>query len=236
MIQTNEINKWYISLFDEFERNLNGESKSPVHRLRKKAIEDFAQLSFPTNKNEEWRFTNISPLLKHKFKPALNAPSVSREEVNKFRFSGLKCSMMVFVNGFFSEELSEISSIKDRITIKSISTAIKENNFQIEKHFNKYADSSTQIFTALSTAYIMDGAFIHVPEGIIIEEPIHILFLSSSKDDMILSHPRNLIVTEKNAQVLIIEHYVVTEASLSQGQCSIIIFKFYNFVNNFLIL
>ena len=214
MIQTNEINKWYISFFDEFERNLNGESKSPVHQLRKKAIEDFSQLSFPTNKNEEWRFTNISPLLKHKFNPAFIAPSVAKEEVDRFRFNGMKCSLMVFVNGFFSEELSEIRSIKDKITIKSISIAIKENNPQMPKHFNKYADSSTQIFTALSTAYLMDGAFIHVPEGIIIEEPIHILFLSSSKNDKILSHPRNLIITEKNSQVLIIEHYAGLDNSI----------------------
>ena len=114
MIQTNDINKWYISLFDEFERNLNGESKSPIHQLRKKAIQDFSQLSFPTNKNEEWRFTNISPLLKHKFTPALIAPSISKAEVDKFRFNGMKCSLMVFVNGFFSHELSEIDSIKDK--------------------------------------------------------------------------------------------------------------------------
>src|ERR1017187_5172260 len=150
MIQTNEINKWYISLFDEFERNLNGESKSPVHQLRKKAIEDFSQLSFPTNKNEEWRFTNIAPLLNHKFKPAISAPKISREEVDKFRFNGMKCTLVVFVNGFYNEELSDIRLIKDQITIKSISTAIKENSPQIQKHFNKYADSSTQIFTALN--------------------------------------------------------------------------------------
>jgi Fe-S cluster assembly protein SufD len=214
MIQTNEINNWYISLFNEFEKNLNGESKSAVHMLRKKAIEDFSQLSFPTNKNEEWRFTNISPLLKHKFKPAINAQSVSLKEVDRFRFNGMKCSLMVFVNGFFSEELSEINSIKDKITIKSLSTAIKENDPYVQKHFAKYADSSTQIFTALSTAYLMDGAFIHIPEGILIEEPIHIMFLSSSTDEKILSHPRNLIIAEKNTQSLIIEHYAGIDNSI----------------------
>ncbi|MDR3667989.1 MAG: Fe-S cluster assembly protein SufD [Ignavibacteriaceae bacterium] len=214
MIQTNEINKWYVSLFDEFERNLNGESKSPVHQIRKKAIEDFSQLSFPTNKNEEWRFTNIAPLLKHKFKPAINTQQISREEVNRFRFKGMKCSFVVFENGFYNEELSDIRSVEDQITIKSLSAAIKENNPQIQKHFNKYADTSTQIFTALSTAYIMDGVFIHMPEGKVIDEPIHVLFLSSSKGDEILSHPRNLIITEKNSQVLIIEHYAGTDNSI----------------------
>jgi Fe-S cluster assembly protein SufD len=214
MMQTEEINRWYVSIFNEFERNLNGESKSPVHQLRKKAIKDFSQLNFPTKKDEEWRFTNISPLLKHKFNPVIKAPYVAKEEVDRFRFNGLKCSMMVFVNGFFSEELSNISSLKDKITINSISAAIKENNPQIQNHFNKYADSSTQIFTALSTAYTMDGAFIHVPANAIIEEPIHILFLSSSKDEKILSHPRNLIVAENKSQVSIIEHYAGLDDSI----------------------
>jgi Fe-S cluster assembly protein SufD len=214
MIETNEINKWYISLFNEFERNLNGESKSPVHLLRKKAISDFSNLSFPTNKNEEWRFTNISPLLRHKFKLAVEAPSIDKNEAARFRFEGMKCSFVVFVNGFFSEELSEIQSIKNDITIKSLSTAIMENDPQILKHFNKYADSETQIFSALSTAYLMDGVFIHVPENKIIDTPIHVLFLSTSEDDKLLSHPRNLIVTEKNSQALVVEHYAGLDNSI----------------------
>jgi Fe-S cluster assembly protein SufD len=60
----------------------------------------------------------------------------------------------------------------------------------------------------------MDGAFIYVPEDIIIEEPIHILFLSSSKENKILSHPRNLVITEKNSQLLIIEHYAGFDNSI----------------------
>jgi Fe-S cluster assembly protein SufD len=214
MIQTNEINKWYVSLFNKFESNLNGESKSPIHLLRKKAIEDFSQLSFPTNKNEEWRFTNISPLLKYKFKPAENTLVISNDEVERFRFKGMKCALMVFINGFFSKELSDLSLVNDRITIKSIASAIKENNPLLQKHFNQYADSSNQIFTALSTAYIRDGAFIHIPENQVIEEPIHILFLSSSKDDKILSHPRNLFIADKKSQVNIIEHYAGLDNSV----------------------
>jgi Fe-S cluster assembly protein SufD len=228
MTELNETNKWYVSLFDEFEKNLNGESKLPVHLLRKKAIEDFSTLSFPTKKNEEWRFTNITPLLQNKFTLAGKSPSVSKDEVNRFRFSGMKSPIMVFVNGNYSDKLSELSSLKGKITVKNISSALKENNPQIAKHFAKYADSSNQIFTALSTAFIKDGAFVHVPENVIIEEPLHILFLTTSKDEKILMHPRNLFIIDKNSQISIIEHYagldesvyftnVVTEISVGEN-------------------
>jgi Fe-S cluster assembly protein SufD len=64
-----------------------------------------------------------------------------------------------------------------------------------------------QIFTALSTAFTDDGAFIYIPSGKIVEEPIHIIFITDSGNEKILTQPRNLFIAEKNSQVTIIEHY-----------------------------
>ncbi len=82
------------------------------------------------------------------------------------------------------------------------------------KHFGKYADHQNHIFTALSTAYTEDGAFIYVPAGKIVEEPIHIIFITESEDEKILTQPRNLFVAEKSSQVTIIEHYACDEESI----------------------
>ena len=70
-----------------------------------------------------------------------------------------------------------------------------------------------QIFTALSTAYIKDGAFIYVPEGIILEDPVHVLFVASV-DEEILIQPRNLFIAGKNSQVMLIEHYACTKENI----------------------
>ncbi len=77
-----------------------------------------------------------------------------------------------------------------------------------KNHFGKYADYKNHIFTALSTAYTKDGAFIYVPDGKIVEDPIHIIFVASSNKDKLLIQPRNLFIAGDNAQVTIIEHYV----------------------------
>ena len=53
---------WYLSVFKDFEERLNGETQSPLHQLRREAIERFGNSGFPTSKDEEWRFTNIAPL------------------------------------------------------------------------------------------------------------------------------------------------------------------------------
>ena len=83
----------------------------------------------------------------------------------------------------------------------------------LNEHLGKYANYKTQIFTALSTAFTQDGAFINIPDNKIVEEPINILFITSAGEEKILSQPRNLFVAGKNSQVTIIERYV----SLDEG-------------------
>jgi Fe-S cluster assembly protein SufD len=202
-----EIKEWYLDEFKKFESTLNGESVEPIHQLRKEAISNFSELSFPNTKDEEWKYTNIAPLLKHNFKPSLVKGNITGEQVDKFLFDQLEHNLLVFVNGHFDENLSRIKCLPDGVIAGSIADAIKQKSPVIEKHFGKYADFKSQIFTALSTAYIKDGAFIFVPDGKIIKDAFHILFLTTSGDDKILTQPRNLFVAGKNSQVTIIEHY-----------------------------
>jgi len=117
-------------------------------------------------------------------------------------------SLIVFINGSFSLENSILLNMPEGVIVDSIANQIKKNNKVLLKYFGKYADHQNHIFTALSTAYTEDGAFIYIPAGKIVEEPIHIIFIMDSDNEKILTQPRNLFVAEKNSQVTIIEHYV----------------------------
>lgn len=209
-----DIKKYFINQFDEFEKSLNGERTSEFHQLRKSAINKFENLNFPTQRDEEWKYTNISSLLKHNFLPAKSKEIVSSEIINKFLFDKLEHSLLVFVNGNFSPELSKITDLPKGVEVGSISDAIKNNNPLIKKHLGKYAKDENYFFTTLSSAFIKDGAFIYVPDGKIVEDPIHIIFYTNSSDTKILSQPRNLFVAGKNSQVSIIEHYVSDEENI----------------------
>ncbi len=202
-----EIKKWYISNFESFENSLNGESKLPIHKFRKEAIENFKELNFPTTKDEEWKYTNIAPLLKYNFKPAAETKNTAAEKLQNHLFNEINKNVVVFVNGYFSEDLSSLKAVPQGVTVGSIGDAIKNTSPVLEKHFGKYADFKTHIFTALSTAYTNDGAFIHVPDGKIVEEPVHLIFLADAGNEKILIQPRNLFVIGKNSQITILEHY-----------------------------
>lgn len=206
-----DIKQYFINQFDEFEKSLNGEKTSDFHKVRKDAISKFAELTFPTQKDEEWKYTNISPLLKHSFSPFAVKVNVPSETINKFLFDKMEHSLLVFINGNFSSELSKLIDIPKGVVIGSLADELKNDNPIVKKHLGKYAENENYFFTTLSTAFTKDGAFIYVPDGKVVEDPIHIIFITKSSSKKILTQPRNLFVAGKNSQVSIIEHYVSDE-------------------------
>ena len=203
-----DFKEWFVKNFETFEDNLNGEKTPGLHRIRKEALQNFSDLSLPTLKDEEWRYTNISPLLKYNFTIPSEDLTISDELVNKYLFAEMNSNILIFINGKFSEENSKLLNLPEGTIAGSISDAIKNNPAIIEKHFGKYASYSNQIFTALSTAFTMDGAFVYVPNGKMVENPIHIIFITTASEDKIITQPRNLFVASENSQVTIIEHFV----------------------------
>jgi len=78
----------------------------------------------------------------------------------------------------------------------------------LEKHLARYALGQDNAFTSLNTAFFQDGAFVYVSAGKVVEKPIQLLFISTGKESGATSHPRNLIIAEKDAHVTVIESYV----------------------------
>jgi len=212
MSQLLDVKNWYLKSFESFENSLNGESSKPVHKIRKEALERFSQLNFPTAHDEDWRFTNISPLLKYNFEPAAKI-ELKLQQVKKYLFDKTKGNVLVFVNGHFAQELSHLVKSSGGITVGSLAGQLKDNSPVVNQHLGKYANHREQIFTALSTAFTRDGAFVYVPDNQILEEPVQILFITSTGGKNILAQPRNLYVTGKSSQVSIVERYL----SLDEG-------------------
>jgi len=213
-----ENQEWYLSLFQRFEKNLDGEVTSPLHKIRKAAIDRFAELGFPTTRDEEWKFTDVSPILKRSFKPALRGESrnLTAREIEKFNLGAPGYPRIVFVNGHYVEELSNLPALENGIRIGSLAAAIKRDPGFVEQHLAVGTRRATPVyddngFTALNTAFIQDGAFVYIPDDVVVETPIHLLFVSTeggTEEVAPLSQPRNLMITGKHSQGTFIESYV----------------------------
>lgn len=206
----------YRSHFEVLEKHLNGDTGSAVHGIRSRAFERFMELGFPGPKHEEWRFTNIAPIAKSKFKPvgSLKAPVLSSADMAKYTFGGLHCTRLVFVNGRYAPDLSFLASLPEGTTVGSLAEALESNADVVRTHLAKYATYDNNTFTALNTAFMQDGAFVHVPDGKVVEDPIHLLFISSGSEEAFVVHPRNLIIAGNGSQVSLVETYVAKGAGV----------------------
>lgn len=181
--------------------------------LRRRAFGRFTTLGFPTTKHEDWRFTNVQPIARTLFAPGDGTATVSEADLQRLGFGGISAARLVFVDGRHRPELSRIRQLPAGLHVGSLAEALDSGDPRAQAHLSRYADFQDDAFTALNTAFIEDGAFVHASSGTIAEEPIHILMLStdggaSAPGSPRISHPRHLVVAEAGSVVTLIEHYV----------------------------
>jgi Fe-S cluster assembly protein SufD len=133
---------------------------------------------------------------------------VTAKAFGHFTLAGLAGIKLVFVNGHFAPELSSTAKLPEGVKVMSLAAALASDTALVEKHLFRHARADANAFTALNTAFFQDGAFIYVPAGETVTEPIQLLYVSTAKDDGATAHLRNLIVAEKGSQVTVIESFV----------------------------
>jgi len=202
-------NQLYLSSFKSFEKSLNGEAKSWLHNMRKDALSAFDELGFPTTRNEEWKYTNVAPIAKENFTHILKPEShtVTLDDVKRYGYEGLDAHLVVFVDGHFDKQLSSIRDLPDGVKIGSLAEELRADSAPVKQHLGKYVSYEDDAFTSLNTAFIIDGAFIYLPENALVEKPIHLLFISSDRNEPFVTYPRNLVVAGKHSKATIIETY-----------------------------
>ncbi len=200
--------EFYIENFKIFQHKLNGESKSFLNEFRKESFNKFSSLEFPTNKNEDWKYTDTAPVLKHNFLPLEKADTagISGDEIKKHLFKNIESHLLVFIDGFLSPQLSSLYTLPKGVFIGSLNDLSKSNPAVIEQHLNKISDQETA-FSALNGSYAMDGLAVIIPEGTILERPVQVLFLNGGSSENLLSVPRNLIIAGKNSNLKLIMSY-----------------------------
>ena len=177
--------------------------------LRRSAIDRFALTGFPTSRDEEWRFTPIVPITKAAWRHSSGpAHKVSRQDLAPFIFGHPEWTTLAFVDGAYSEALSSTGAIGKGVRVGSLSEALKSDSSLLARHLARHAPIEASPFTALSTAFMTDGSFVHVAPNLDLARPIHLIFVTTSKAAGAVTHPRNLLVVEAGARVSVIESYV----------------------------
>ena len=181
---------------------------------RRHALERFTALGFPTTREEEWRFTSLAPIAERRFVLAKNGASALRpQDLDPLRLPGTTAATLVFANGRYVPAASDIRGLPPGVRIDSLGVAMSQPANAIEKHLTRAASADRHAFTALNTAFLLDGAFLSVPDGIQVETPIQFVFVASGDEPETLAHPRVLVVMGAGSKASIVESYGGAHAS-----------------------
>jgi Fe-S cluster assembly protein SufD len=195
-------------------RQSRASENSWLDRLRENAMERFVELGFPSVKEEEWKYTNVSAIARSNFQPADSSGLKAKSEVELKMISSVseaRTSQLVFVDGTLRSDLSSLGALPEQVIAIDLAQALADASFSdiVRTHLARQADYVVNGFTALNTAFINHGAFIYIPRGVTVEAPIHLLFMARGENTA--NFPRVLIVAEENSSATIVENFVSAE-------------------------
>ena len=191
--------------------------KGAVAALREDAFKRFDAAGLPHRRVEEWKYTDLRKLMGDAF-PLAGAPDAAAKARAKNAgkvFDAIDCRRLVFVDGAFVAELSDLTP-EPGLTIASMADALAKGDALVASHVGKtFATDDAAV--ALNTALMGDGAVINVAAGTELKRPINLVFAAGS-DTPSASFIRSLIVVENGAKAMIAESH---DGGVSQVNCAL---------------
>lgn len=211
MTQLAEEKGVHVKNFAALEKQIAGEVLPWLDERRKAGISRFELVGFPDANDEEWRHTQLKPIVQTQFALAgADSKGVAAESHSEFSFGRDAVSEIVFVNGRFNAELSKLGKLPRGVKVSSLAEALESDAARIEPHLARVAEIESNPFVALNTGFLQDGAYVFLPKNTSVEGTIHLLFISTAEEIATVSHPRTLILMEDNVEATIVESYVGT--------------------------
>ncbi len=197
-----------VKLIADFEANkeliLSGTSDH-IRQIRLNAFETFRKQGIPTIHQEDFRFTDIEnhirPEYVYQFEHSKN--EIELKDIFRCDVPDLNTIVITLLNGWFPLNIDLPDNLPKGIIICSMVEAIRKYPEIVDKHFAVHQTNDTNSLIALNTAFAQDGIFIYIPDNVQFENPIQLINVVHSTEDLII-HQRNLVVAGKNTQATIV--------------------------------
>jgi Fe-S cluster assembly protein SufD len=202
----------YLADFQRFAQATAASAPAWVRDLRAAALSHFADLGFPTTRQEDWKYTNVAPIAKTAFSlAAAEGNGGVRGTLEGVNLADTAGAQLVFVNGRYAPQLSILRSLPRGVQVGSLALALRTDAREAEQYLGRYADFRSHAFVALNTAFLDDGAFVRVPPGVVVDAPLHLVFIATAGAEPLVSYPRTLIIAGPESQATIVESYAGPE-------------------------
>ena len=194
--------------------DLDSDAPAWLSEIRSSALTWVAEHGFPTQRDEDWKYTRLEAITEVAFRTGTADSGASRigEQVedSAVDLGGIR---LVFVNGLFRASMSRLPAVADGLTITNVAAMLVGGAQQLAPFFDR-VPGQHHAFAALNDALAEDGAFIHLGPGNVVEEPIQLVFLSDTAGIPLLASPRSVVLAEAGSRATIVETYAGIEGQV----------------------
>ncbi|MEM9546977.1 MAG: Fe-S cluster assembly protein SufD [Bacteroidota bacterium] len=202
---------WLEILFKAHEAGLNGTRKHPISAFRRSAFSQLQEERFPTRKDEDWKYTNVSPIIKSAYKEGKSV-DISQDTLDQFLFKDLVATKVVFVNGILNKSLSTLENIPSGVSLTALKDALEneEKTATITKLVSQQSGTDVNTFLSLNKAFMRYAFLIETEANAIVESPFHFIYINTQSEEPHFSHPQLFVNANKSSQLTVIESYHTT--------------------------
>jgi Fe-S cluster assembly protein SufD len=196
---------------------LEGAAPPWLAALRREAREAFARAGLPGPRDEPWKYTALRALSSRT--PRVGDPDAASRAVDSAAIAlpGLDGPRLVFVNGGFRRDLSRLEALPEGVRLGPLADAIRADDQLAHAAYGASFDEAGAGLARLNTAMAGDGAFLQVADGIVVDVPIHLVFVGAEAGGDVAWHLRNLLCIGERAEISIVEQYVDAGGALQFG-------------------
>jgi Fe-S cluster assembly protein SufD len=214
----------YRDTFERLHSHLPGAGVSWIQRMRGKAMSEFQQQAFPDTRVEAWKYTDLRSLQRHSFSPSITRGEIHEAALEPWLFNHEPMHRLVFVDGRFAPDLCPFHTWLDGVTLTSLATVMEHSPDKLEAVLGHTLTTDRPGFDAMNTAFLQDGAYIKLERDAVLEQPLHLLFISTGQADG-MTTIRNVIQAGPGSAATVIESWVALNdaASLTNAITEIVL-------------
>ncbi len=194
-----------LRFYEENGNIISGNDTPHISKIRKAGFGNFQNLDVPDRKNESWKYTDLTEVLKRDYVKNLDKaePNPDVDYMFTCEVHNFKTDQVSFLNGWHIRTANDLKRLPGGAIIGSLSEAFRQNPDLIERHYGRYAESGRDLFMAMNTAFARDGLFIYIPDNVVLEKPVQMISIINHNENLLLQN-RNLVILGKNSHMTLL--------------------------------
>jgi len=178
-----------------------------VVAAREAAFKRFEAAGLPHRRVEEWKYTDLRALMREAkpLAPAPDAAAKARARAAGESLAAIEGRRIVLVDGSFVPELSDLAGLDAGLSVRPMAQALAAGDAKATERLGRIVPTD-DIAVALNTAFMGDGVFIEVADGMALTRPLHLVFFNSGVQPASV-FARSLVLIGVGARAMVIESH-----------------------------